>query len=110
MALVALSREQLTVAGSVVGFTSAKIPPNVVMALVYVTTAPIRYYANGDATTAVGRAGNGTAPTSTLGIPAGIDAVFEVWGWNDIKNWRGIRTTGTSAILEVEFFGDAPNP
>ena len=109
MALVSVDREQITVAGTAVGFTAAKITPNVIKAVAYVTTAPIRWYANGDASTAKGRGGNGTAPTSTLGLPADIDVIVEVVGYQDIQNFRMIRSTGTSAVVEVEYFGENPD-
>src|SRR3990172_8219738 len=66
-------------------------------ALIAVTNAEIRW------------SGSSTAPTATVGIPVGAGGYID---WTDpltdhtnlITNARFIRTGGTSAILEVQYF------
>lgn len=83
---------------------TASIRSKVAYAVIYNTTAQIRFFANGDASTAIGGYA-GTAPTSTKGNIMEIGDEIEVWSIADLINFRAIRTGAVSGILEVEYFG-----
>lgn len=92
----AIGSEQLTVAGTAINLTGVSGRTSR-RALIYVTGAPIRWLAGG------------TTPTASLGIPVGVDGVID---WTDpsrdfsnlISNALFIRSTGSSATLEVIYF------
>lgn len=95
--LVDFGFEQLTVAGSSVGFTAATfggagIGRPALSATFLVETAPIRFTLDG-----------ATTPTSAVGQLANVGDIYIVWGSLNIQNFRAIRTTGTSALLDVTY-------
>jgi hypothetical protein len=90
-----LGFEQITVAGTSVGFTATTLRPNgantspqATVGACRVTTAQIRYRIDG------------TAPTSTVGIVAEIGDVIALNGPDVLQKFRAIRTTSTSAALD----------
>ena len=89
--------EQITVAGTAVGFTAATIAPSgatntpATMATVTVETAPVRYRTDG------------TAPTASVGTLLNIGDRITVWGQGDVAAIQFIRTTGTSATIDCEY-------
>ena len=63
-------------------------------AVVFVSDGSIRYRADG------------TDPTSTTGIPIGIDGSFAVWGSRDIQRIQfTLKTPGKPASIDVEYLG-----
>jgi len=90
----ALDREQLTVSSSVVQLTSSKITPSVTYAFIQVQENVIRVAVDGT-NPAAGGAG-------LLFYPG--DA-FEVWGEDDLKNFKTIRETSNDAKIEVIYMG-----
>ena len=87
--------EQITVAGTAVGFTTATIDPGTVgraiLAAVTVETAPVRYRTDG------------TDPTAAVGTLLNIGDRLTVWGSDDVRRIRFIRTTGASATIDCEY-------
>jgi hypothetical protein len=90
--------EQITVAAVAIGFTASKINPTVtsgsgkaVLATCYNATAEIKILSTG------------TAPTSTVGLVIPIGGSFQVWGYDDISNFKAIRTGGSSATLDCQY-------
>lgn len=88
--------ETITVADSSVGFTVAKYAPTgerrAGVAVVTVETAPFRWRADG------------TAPTNTVGHLSEAFSSLQVCGATAIRQWRGIRTTGSSSTIHVTYF------
>lgn len=96
MALVQLGDERLTVAATAVGFASIPAAPQAVqLALCRVETASIRCTSGG---TPVADGSDGS-------MRKDIDEEFEVWGDTDIRNFKAIRETSTSAALSILYFG-----
>lgn len=100
MALVAKDSEQITVDATAggKGFTAAKAVPEggaVIMAFCKVETAAIRINPK-NAPVAGGAEGS---PLMNPGDE------FEVWGYSDLKNFKAIRETATSGLLNVLYFG-----
>lgn len=46
---------------------------------------------------------DGSAPTTTTGIPAAIGDVITIEPWQDVEKFRAIRETGSSAIINPEY-------
>ena len=96
--LVALDHESITVAGTAIGFTAAKIVQTAgtaAMAVLTTEDAPIRFTVNG------------TTPTSTVGHLIQPSATVIICGSLDINKFRSIRTTGTSGTAVVTYFKSA---
>lgn len=90
--------EKITVADSSIGFTTSKIlvdsevgPVKASKAEFKVETAPIRFTRDG------------TAPTTTTGIPGAIGDVITVEGIENVKRFRAIRETSTSGVINPEY-------
>lgn len=90
--------EALTVDGSATAFTSGTYDPvgvesnpPAISATFQVQVAQIRY-----------RLGE-TDPTAAVGILAEVGEQVTIWGTQDIKSFRAIRTGGTSAVLATHF-------
>ena len=99
MALVAQDSERITfdsTAGGI-GFTAAKLTTKVLMATVRLEQAQVRIrVASGVTLTAGGAEGS---PKIEVG------ETFEVWGSDDLKNFRGIRTGTISGLGQVIYYG-----
>lgn len=92
---VSYNFEGLAVAGSAVGFTAGVIDPSdgtpAISAHVSVETAQVRYRTDG------------TDPTASVGSILDPGDEFVVWGTQDIRSIRFIRTGGVSATLNTQF-------
>jgi hypothetical protein len=87
-----LGFEQITV-DNTEGGKALTVPPNAVRALVGVEAQPLRWR------------DDGTAPTATVGFNVKADVNFELFGSQSLKAFRAIRTGGTSATLNVVYYG-----
>ena len=99
LTLVGIGSEKLTVddTSGGVGFTAAELTINVKRAVCRVETAQIRIQTvDGIAVTAGGSEGS---PIKDVGDE------FIVSGSDDMKNFRAIRTGGTSGVLQIIFEG-----
>jgi len=87
--------ESVTVANTAIGLTSSKYyPTDAPMArsvIITVETAQIRFRMDG------------TNPTATEGHIAEIGDAITISGIVNIKNFRAIRTTSTSATIKVSY-------
>ena len=92
----AFASETLTVTGTPVGVTAGFIPtitgPNVLGASFVVETAPIRITLDG------------TTPTASVGILFQPGDFVTLSSEADVKNFKAVRTTSTSATLYVTYF------
>lgn len=89
--------EQITVANSAVGFTSATISegnghPQANIASCRLQTAQIRWTVDG------------TMPTSTVGTPLEIGDYLTLMSPDLVQKFRAIRTGGTSGVLNCNYF------
>jgi hypothetical protein len=86
----AFAHEALTVSSTALGFTTATYAPTgevtARQAFCNVESADIRYYYHG-----------GT-PTASLGHPAVSGSTFTIYGTNNIRNFRAIRSTTDSTV------------
>ena len=100
---VAYDHEELTVAGTAVGFTSSKVTStsNTINSAELVTfsvtcasgtTCPVRFLVD-----------TGT-PTSSIGQLVDTGSFVAVYGHVNIVNFRAIRTTSTSATLDAVYY------
>ena len=91
----ALDFEQITVANTAIGFTTAKITPAsgnpMNRATCYLETAEIRYTVNG------------TTPTSTVGMIWAVNTEKTLVGHDVLVAFRGIRDSGTSGQLDCTY-------
>lgn len=96
--LKTIDQERVTVDATVGGvsltFSKFLDPPLAKTARVTVETATIRYLTDG------------TAPTSTTGTLAYSGDSISLNNPSELWNFRAIRTGGTSATLQVLYFGD----
>jgi hypothetical protein len=88
--------EQVTIAGSSIGFTDAKVASGgghvgATLASCRVETAEVRYTVDG------------TTPTSTVGVPLEPGDLIDVTGNDLIRSFRAIRTTATSGQLSCHY-------
>lgn len=93
-----LSFEQLTVTGTAGGFTASVINAGnghtqADVASCTVSTASVRYRVDG------------TAPTATVGNVANAGDVIPLQGNDVLNNFRAIRTTSTSGVLDCTLGG-----
>jgi len=90
-----LGFEQLTVADTAIGFTTAKIEPpgrvQAAFAVCRLETAQIRFTFDG------------STPTSTVGTLWEIGEEREFNGHDVLVNFRAIRTGGTSGVLDCHY-------
>lgn len=91
----ALDRETIASVATATGLTSSKIPPTATR-VVYATIQPL----GGDIAFCV----DGSTPTTALGQRIVEDDVIEVWGQNDLANFKCINDGGT-ATVEVVYYG-----
>jgi len=49
---------------------------------------------------------DGTDPTSTTGIPIDIGAVVTITKESDIQNFKAIRSTNVSSVINPEYFNN----
>tara|TARA_Y100000310_G_C20569590_1_gene757305 strand:+ start:669 stop:974 length:306 start_codon:yes stop_codon:yes gene_type:complete len=99
MALEALGAEQVTVDNTAggVALTAAEITSKVVRALIQVETAEIRFQTDSGTTITAG---------GTEGSPAKAPgAVFYIYGVDDLRGVRFIRTGSTSGVINVIYEG-----
>lgn len=87
--------EQLTVANVVMGLTAALFNPTQFMkaqkAIITVETADFRFKTDGN------------DPTITSGHLVGSGDTIELDAPDEIKKFRALRTTGTSAVINVTY-------
>jgi len=89
------SFEQITDISSATGLTAAEVKAQgVIYALIQVTTSDCRYRTDGE------------DPTNAIGHYLAQNGTVEVWGLEDMLNFRAIDVTGSSK-LEVTYFGGA---
>lgn len=95
--LTYIGDETLTVDATVggVGFTAGELGTRAVVAVCRLETAQIRVSCGG-VPTAAGAEGS---PIMEVG------EVIEVWGQQDMRSFRAIRTGGTSGSLRIQYFG-----
>ncbi|MDA3834834.1 MAG: hypothetical protein PF495_15720 [Spirochaetales bacterium] len=93
--MAAYAYEAITVAGTAIGFTDAKLKEaeskygrNLSKALVAVETAQIRFTVDG------------TTPSTTVGTLLDVGDILEVDGL-DVSKFLAIRATGTSGAIKV---------
>lgn len=89
MAFVAFASEEVTVAGTAIGFTAATYK-GAGAALVYVNTAQVRFTVDG------------TTPTSSVGIVVDPGWCIKLSSPDQVQKFKAIRT-GVSATLHCEF-------
>jgi hypothetical protein len=96
MAGDAFAYEAITVADTAVGFTVATYAPtgrpSAKMVLITVETQPLRYRLDG------------VAPTTSEGHALVATDMRYVVGANNIRNFRMVRSTGSSATVRVTYF------
>lgn len=97
--MLAFASETLTVAGTAVGFSTNLVPtvsdqggPDVRKAVFVVEGAPIRVTVDG------------TTPTSSVGMLFQVGDVVTIEGEANIKRFKAIRATSTSASAYVTYF------
>ena len=93
-----LARESITVSTTAIGFTTTNIPPTsdkCQYARVQVTAAQIRVRLDGTDPVAA------TSP----GELWNIGDIKEVWGGNDMREFKAIREGSTDAVLNVSYHG-----
>jgi len=93
--VVTFAFEQITVSTVAKAFTLATYSPGTkgtaLLATVIVESNGVRYRKDG------------TAPTSSVGMPLAAGDVLYVWGSVDIKNIKFIRSGAADATLSVEY-------
>ncbi len=82
--------ETLTVADTAIGFTAVTYG-KARSAFLTLATAQIRFFYDG------------TTPTSTVGHLLEIGQTFQLIDEDEVRNFRGIRTGGTSGVLTATF-------
>ena len=87
----AKASETVTITDSVATLTPAKYS-TYRKALVTVETAPFRYWVDG------------SSPNTTNGHLVNNGESFEIESNQDIANFKAIRTTSTSAVIQVSYF------
>ena len=91
----AYASEKITIADSVIGFTAATVENGIINkpyeAFFVVETAAFRYTVDG------------STPSTTVGLLASVGDVITISGEHDIKNFKAIRTGGTSAVIQPQF-------
>ena len=97
MALKSIDSEAITVDATAggVSFTSATLTGQVLMASCRLETGPVR----------INTINAPTAGGSEGSLLKNIGDEFEIWGSDDLKNFRAIRTTSTSGTLAVIYQG-----
>lgn len=96
----AYASEKITIDNTAggVGFTATLLKNGIVNkayeASFRVETAQFRYTTDG------------SAPTTTVGILAEIGDFITITGESDINRFKGIRTGGTSAVIQPHYFDD----
>ncbi|HWY33937.1 MAG TPA: hypothetical protein VNX68_04780 [Nitrosopumilaceae archaeon] len=101
------AHEQLTIAASALGFTSATFNPVVTdaqsvsqranLAIFSCEASQVRYW------------NDGGTPTATVGMLVNPGDVIYVFGFNNIKNFLMIRVTATSATCNVQYYRFSAN-
>ncbi len=87
-----MATESVTVADTAIGLTAATYA-NARGAFLTLETAQIRFYYDG------------TTPTNLLGHLLEVGQTLNLYNEDEIRNFRGIRTGGTSGVLRVTYEG-----
>jgi len=103
----AFAFETITVAAVSIGFTAATINPTVAGRPASQTRAELAVF-NCELGTLRYRL-DGTDPTASVGNLLNIGDTISVYGYNNIKNFRMIRVTGTSASCSAHYFRFSSN-
>lgn len=104
---VAFGSEQVTVAGTAIGFTASTIAPvggsfraNVAVCTTECSTTspcPFRYNSI-----------SGVTPTASVGLivnaASGSDLTVTTYGWDNITNFKAIRTGANSVLLSCIYY------
>lgn len=85
-----LGYQQVTVADTAIGLT---VPANTIRAVVGVEAQPLRYR------------DDGTNPSATVGFLLAAGAIVELNNKEAIAKFKAIRSGGTSATLNVLYYG-----
>ena len=98
---VSYASEEIVVAATAIGFTSALITPTC-------TDCPINTLRATLATCTLETANirvlsDGTDPTTTDGLLITMGSTFSVYGYTNIAAFRAIRATGTSGDLDCQY-------
>jgi len=81
--------QQLTVADTAVGLT---VPPGASRAVLTVQDQPLRWR------------DDGTVPTASVGMPVVAAVTFELNSKASLNAFRAIRSTGSSAVLNISYY------
>lgn len=90
--------ESITVAGTSIGFTASKIVPTSQSPATGDLRADLAT-CNNTGAASISILSTGTAATSSNGLIVPAGGTFQVWGYNDISNFRAIRVTSTSSTI-----------
>lgn len=103
----AFAKEKLTVSNSVKVLTNSVYNPTVTgrpssqtradYALITIESACIRYWPTGD------------NPTTTDGHMICDTGTITIFGFNNIKNWKAIRTASTDVTIQVSYYRFSSN-
>ncbi len=91
--VAALTKETMTITASVTMFDSATLDKQVGRCTGVTETASFRFWTTGD------------APTSSVGKLVNAGSVIEIVGAASLRNFKAIRTGGTSATVSWECYG-----
>lgn len=95
MSLMALDYEEISVGNTVVGLSQSKVSPAnapaMTLAFITVEDAPVRYrYDGGD-------------PSATAGHLANVGSSITLFGTNNLRQFKAIRSSTTNARLIVTY-------
>lgn len=95
--------EKITVAATAIGFTSSLINPTCASCVpnIMQANAASCTLETGDIRISTVLA---DVPTSSLGMYITAGQSFIIYGYNDISNFRSIRVTGTSGVLNCTYY------
>jgi hypothetical protein len=92
--------EQITVGTNAVGFTTSLLSNAgghaPVAALVVVSANPLRYRTDG------------TNPTSSIGMPLAANSTVAIYGADELRAFRAIRSGGSDAVIDVTYYDGPP--
>ena len=88
-----------------IGFTAAKVTP---AAPTPYRAAAVEFSIDGTATNSINYTLEGTAPTADAGTALGqkafVNDVVSIFEYNNIRQFKAIRSAGVSATLRVTYF------
>lgn len=96
---VTYDSETITVAGTAIGFTSAKITP----AAAYRAELATLTLECAVSPCSVRILTTGTAPTASVGLKLAEGDSAKIYGYDDILNFKAIRVTANSGTVNVQY-------